>query len=435
MAERKGGPVKPPVIDLTAREASEPAAPETADAAAPAAKPKARTSRPPAETQPRDETTEIPPPPQRPAARLAMPWSAISIATAAGAVLGSALTYGLANWLPLPDHRPAVADPAPALATLTSRDDALEGRLSAVETSARNAQVSLDATLTQFDQLGTELRQSVADVRNAIPAAEAVDIAPLQQQLQTLEDRVAAIGAGASSADAAALAQSLASIEQSLAALGERLDAMETGARTEAASVAALRTEVDAAKASIAAQSQTLGGTEIGPAIRLPLIISGLESALANGRPYATELASLTALLPGLDVPAPLGAAADTGLMRPDALAAQLTAAIPDILAGRTAAPTGDWGQDALEWAKALLALRPAEEIAGDTPEAVVSRLEGAVKRHDFASAATLLAQLPQPMQAAAGELGAAIAAHAAADTFLAGLRAQALDTAAVTAN
>ncbi len=81
------------------------------------------------------------------------------------------------------------------------------------------------------------------------------------------------------------------------------------------------------------------------------------------------------------------------------------------------------------------MALRPAEEIAGDTPEAVVSRLEGAVKRHDFASAATLLAQLPQPMQAAAGELGAAIAAHAAADTFLAGLRAQALDTAAVTAN
>jgi hypothetical protein len=431
MAERKGGPVKPPVIDLTAREAT--------DAAAPAAKQKAapRPPKPPAEPPPRVEDAETlpPPPPQRPAARLAMPWSAISIATAAGAVLGSALTYGLATWLPLPDHRPAIADPTPALATLTSRDDALESRLAAAETSARNAQVSLDATLAQFDQLGTELRQSIEDVRGAIPATETVDLAPLQQQLQTLEDQVAAIATGASSADATALAQNLALMEQSLTALSGRLDSIESDATASAATLAALRTEVTDAKASIAAQSQTLGGAEIGPAVRLPLIVSGLESAIANGRPYAAELGNLTALLPNLEVPAPVTAAAETGLIRPDALAAQLSAAIPDILAGRTAQPTGDWGQDALEWAKALLALRPAEEIAGDTPEAVVSRLEGAVKRHDFVSAATLLAQLPQPMQAAAGDLGAAIASHAAADTFLAGLRAQALDTAAVSSN
>jgi hypothetical protein len=108
---------------------------------------------------------------------------------------------------------------------------------------------------------------------------------------------------------------------------------------------------------------------------------------------------------------------------------------VPDILAGRTAESTGDWGQDALEWAKALLALRPAEEIEGDTPEAIVSRLEGAVSRHEFEAATALLVQLPEPMQAAAGDLGAAIASHAAAQSFVAGLRAQALDTAAVSAN
>ncbi|HQZ14189.1 MAG TPA: hypothetical protein PK286_15005 [Devosia sp.] len=434
MAERKAGPVKPPVIDLTAREATDSAASETEDTTTPAAA-AGPSQRPSAESDTRDDTYDPPPPPQRPKATLAMPWSAISISAVVGAVLGSALTYGLANWIPLPDKRPEIADPAAALATLTSRNETMESRLAAVETGTRNTQVSLDATLSQFDQLGTELRQSVADVRNAIPAAQPVDIAPVQQQLQTLEDRVAAMGAGASSADAAALAQNLATIEQSLGALTTRLDTVETGAKTDATALAALRSDLDQAKASIAAQSQTLGGTEIGPAVRLPLLVSGLESAIANGRPYAAELKNLTALLPNLQVPAPVASAAETGLMRPDALAERLSAAVPDILAGRAAVPTGDWGRDALEWAKALLALRPAAEIEGDTPEAVVSRLEGAVRRHDFTTAATLLAQLPEPMQAAAGELGAAIASHAAADAFLTGLRTQALDTAAVNAN
>lgn len=438
MAERKG-PVKPPVIDLTARDATEPPAPpaDAAPAAAPKPKSVPRPPKPAAEAAPADEAPEaaLPPPPPRPPARLAMPWSAISIAAAAGAVLGAALTYGLANWLALPDNRPVFADPAPALATLNSRDDALESRLAAVETASRNTQVSLDATLAQLDQLGTELRQSILDVRDAIPTAETVDLAPLQQELQTLESRVTAIAAGASSADAATLAQNLEALEQSLATLTTRLDAVEGRAGSDAAALSAMRADVDAAKAAIAAQNQTLGGAAIGPAVRLPLIVSGLESALASGRPYASELKSLTALLPDIEVPAPVTAAAETGLMRPDALAERFSTAVPDILAGRTAETTGDWGKDALEWAKALLALRPAEEIDGDTPEAIVSRLEGAVARHDFTAAAALLVQLPQPMQAAAGELGAAIASHAAAQSFVAGLRAQALDTAAVSTN
>jgi hypothetical protein len=103
---------------------------------------------------------------------------------------------------------------------------------------------------------------------------------------------------------------------------------------------------------------------------------------------------------------------------------------VPDILAGRTGASTGDWARDAVEWAKAILALRPAEEIEGDTPEAIVSRLEGAVDRHDFTTAAVLLAQLPEPMRLAAGEIGEAIAAHADAEAFVANLRAQALTSA-----
>jgi hypothetical protein len=256
----------------------------------------------------------------------------------------------------------------------------------------------------------------------------------IQQELQTLEGRVAAIAAGASSADASALADNLVGLEKSLSDLSTRVGAIESQVGRNNATVASLKTDVEAAKAAIAEQNRTIGGADIGPQVRLPLIVSGLEAAFANGRPYKTELDGLTALLPDITVPLPLTSAAETGLVRPDALADEFEARVPDILAGRTGESTGDWTADAIEWAKALLALRPAEEIEGDTPEAVVSRLEGAVNRHDFTTAATLLAQLPAPMQAAAGDLGTAIVTHAAAEQFVNGLRAQALTDAPASA-
>ena len=160
--------------------------------------------------------------------------------------------------------------------------------------------------------------------------------------------------------------------------------------------------------------------------MKLPLVVSGLETAFAAGRAYTAELDSLRALLPNLAVPEPVATAAETGLQRPDAIAVDFRTAVPAILAGRTAQSTGDWGKDAIEWAKALLALRPAGEMEGNSPEAIVSRLEAAVERHDFVAAA-LLDSLPEPMQAAAGDVATSIRTHASADGFIAGLRAQAL--------
>ena len=67
----------------------------------------------------------------------------------------------------------------------------------------------------------------------------------------------------------------------------------------------------------------------------------------------------------------------------------------------------------------------------GATPEAIVSRLEAAVGRRDFAGATALLDQLPEAMQAAAGSVGTDIRTLAAADGFIAILRARALEATA----
>ena len=419
MAERKSGPVKPPVIELTAREAEKPAAATTARGKAAEAAEATAAEAPAAAEEP-----VRPAPPPRPQARLAMPWSAISIAAVAGALLGAGLVYGLGNWLPLPNQRPMIADPAARLDATDSSLNDIKTRLAAIEEQSKRTQVSLDATIAQLDGGLTEVRQAIA----AVPAtAEPVDLAPLQTQLKGLEDRLTAIGAGASSADAAALAKTISSIEAGIAELRTQLVALDQRVAATDNAISGLKGDVSATQTAISTQNQTLGGADIGPAVRLPLMVSGLETAIANGRPFAAELAGLKALLPDLAVPRPVEASAAEGLPRPDAVATQFTAAVPNVLAGRAAVSTGDMGEDALEWMKGLLALRPVGEVAGDTPEAIVSRLEAAVGRHDFKAAAELLAQLPPAMQAGAGSSGADITKLAAAEGFVTELRSRAL--------
>lgn len=445
MAERKSGPVKPPVIDLTAKPArprpaaAGPVTPDPASAgeaavvaeavAAPAAAAAAEAK--PAEAQPvagdaaSESVSETPrPPPPRPLARLAMPWSAITIAAIGGAVLGTILTYVAVNFIALPDNRPAIADPSArleaqdkAIADLTARLATAEAASKAVEESAAQAAARAGANLDA-------LKQQVA----AIPAPTTVDLAPLQDHIASLEDRIAAIGAGASGADATTLAETISGLEASIGEVRAALEAVTRRTSAAEASVATLRGEVDATKTAVAAQTSMLGSSDIGPAVRLPLMVSGVESAFANGRPFSAELSGLTTLLPDLAVPDTIRDAALTGLPRPDAVGTAFTEAVPTILAGRTAAGSGDLTQDAIDWAKGLLALRPVDETEGTTPEAIVSRLEAAVGRRDFATAAALLDQLPEPMQAAAGTVGTDIRTLAAADGFIAILRARALE-------
>lgn len=474
MAERKSGPVKPPVIDLKARDTSpvearparnrtasrqarpaRPAAtseaveaqptapaattdqhspppatgePAPSSSAEPASEAAAAPDSPQTDTAPRQAeppraaSRSEPLPPRR--AKLAMPWSAISLAALGGALLGTALTYALVGLLPLPSATPPIADPSERLAALEASVEELGGRLTPLEASGAElaaTDTSLRSALAALDNTIGQLSRRLDTV--AAAAEETVDLTPLSTQLAALEDRVSAMGAGASSADAAALAENLTGIEAELAELRTQLEAVTA----QSALLDRLNGDLTSLRTTVAAQSKTLAGTSIGPVVQLPLLVSGLESAFAAGRPFSTELDALRALLPELAVPAIIADAAPAGLPRTDRVVTRFEAVVPAILAGRTATSTGDIGQDALEWAKALLALRPTGEMEGDTPDAIVSRLEAAVAREDFVAASALLASLPEPMRAAAGDVGEQIRTLAAATDFIAALRAQAL--------
>ena len=360
MADRSTGPVKPPVIDLTARTSGRQEA-----EGKPASDAASTTS------SPRDETP-------RPTISLeGANWPLLGGAAAAGAVLGTVLTYILATALPLPTRQPMPPDltafvntQGEQITALTDQVGKLQAANAALQDTTKKTQVSLDATIAQLDGGLSAANKAIDDLKAAMSASQpAVDLTPLEAELKTLKAQVDAIAAGASGADASAIAQSLNDLQTNLGSLTTRLNGVDQ-------TITALRSDLDVARKTLTDHINAALPNEVGPAMKLPLILSGLESALETGRPFAEELAALASVLPDLTIPEPLKTAAAAGLTRPDTLLQKFEATLPDIMAARSTS-NGDWVQNSIDWAKSLLALRPADEQEGDTtmpPRAHCSR-------------------------------------------------------------
>lgn len=442
MADRTKGPVKPPVLDLEARPAS--AVERVAGAASPEAlagdepvgpKPARRGRQPSSDPTRPDLAGEAgsqraqPPPPdaagERGRAATGLPWAALGAAALAGALAGTVLTYIAATFFPLPSNAPVIADPAPRLAAQAERLDLNEQRLAAIEERAVDMQLSLDATLTQLDSGLAELRGLIGDVRDAIPEpVEPVDTAAISERLRTLSARVDAIAAGASSADAGAMAENLADLEAMLASLAARVDALGVPAGGADEAIAALRADLDQLRETLVAAPDAEAPRPAPPSPSLVLATSRLGAAFASGRPYAVELEALAAVT-AAEIPPAVAQAASTGLPAPELLAERFAAVVPDMLAARSPADGAGWQDTTAEWLKGLLALRPAGEVEGDTPEAVMSRLEAAIERRDFVAAAPLFGLLPEGMRRAAGEVPQDVGLLAEAGSWLARLSAE----------
>ncbi|MFD1941191.1 COG4223 family protein [Paradevosia shaoguanensis] len=395
MAERNTGPVKPPVLDLSARDTT---------AREEGAKPGAESA-----AKPNTESK-----PATPAARKAdgLHWNTALAGIVGGAILGTALTYGLfvAGIIPRPA---AEADPRVA---------ALEKRLAE---AADSSTASLNALQQRFVALQNDLNARLEAANEALkaagdrPAAATPDLSGLTAQIDELRARIETLGANAGGATGEALTGDVNSLQQNLAALSGKLGALEEKVGT-----------TDSKVAELSAEAQK---TPELPAAQLPLLLSGLESAFDTGRPFAAELDGLRAVAPETAIPQSLTERAPQGLKRPDEITREFDAALPDILAATPQQPDAGWDQATIDWLRAIFAFRPAGEIAGNTPEAVASQLEAAISRRDYRNAVRLLAALPEAMRAPAEGVAADIAAHADADALLDSLRARALAPAGTT--
>jgi len=418
----KTGPVKPPVLDLTARETTKPVPPKTEPikpepAKADAIKPEPSKSDTPkpdlskaeptksesAKFEPSKPATPVPPvPPILPRAAAKPNATGPAIAAAiAGGVLGLAAAYGLASagWWPSTPAAPTAEDPR--IATFATAIPELE-----------------TVTQTTQSELAT-LNQRIGALEGAAPGAAMsapTDLSGIETELAALRTELDALAATpAQVTDTSALQTDLTALNAKFDEIAARLGTAEAELRT-------LDTTVTATSDTLASQP-----SDIGAVLQLPLILSGFEQAFATGRPYETELGALRAAAPEASIPTPIANGASTGLTRPDVIARRFAEVLPAMLAGKPANPDAGWQQGALDWLGSAVALQPTGEIEGDTPDAVMSRLDGAIARRDFAAAETLLTALPAPMVTAAEDLPKLIADQAEAARFLETLRSQAL--------
>ena len=391
----KTGPVRPPVLEGTARSASggKPGETSTADKTA-----SATASKP----DPAKASTPSPKPPE-PTPSSGSPW----LAGILGGAIGLGAAYGLA-WFGLWPSAPQTPPPA-------------DPRLAQFGTAIPELQGTTGTLQSDIAALGNRLGTLETDIA-ALPAASApADGENLRGQVTELAAQVEALSMSAAPAtdntETSGNAEAIAALEAQLAELRQ---ATADNANRLAETDSQLAALTEAASESAATGNQ---------AARLPLIFSTLESAFASGRAYEAELAALRQAWPEADIPNSITARAADGLPRPDAVAQRLAAAIPDMLAGRPINAGAGWQDGAIDWMRGIVAMRPAGEIEGDGPEAQVARLEAAMARRDYAAAQAALSALPDGMQAAAGPIVADIAVLASAESFLAQLRSAALTT------
>ncbi|VAW13907.1 hypothetical protein MNBD_ALPHA12-1091 [hydrothermal vent metagenome] len=311
-----------------------------------------------------------------------------------------------------------------------------------MDQQTKQLQGQIDTLNQRIDDLAGQYQGLSKNVANLnIPSYTPFDPTPLEDKIALMEARIDAIAAGASSGDAQKLSGELAAIRnqfasqrQQLATLKERLDNIEQP-------IAGLNTQVDEARNTLSQNQLQISqnasavealSTKLGAlapprdmqniptrALQLPLALFGIQSALEQGRPFMVELASLATALPELKIAQNLPKIAKEGLLRPDQIVTRFEQKLPAMLAARPANPNAGWQQTILDRLKSLVALRPSAQEGLGGIDALIVEAENAVKRRDFAAAATAIAQMPAPMQTALGDLGGQIANMGAMETLL----------------
>lgn len=415
-AEPKSGAVKPPVLDLTAREGVTSAS--VSGTAGPSEKLKSKASAAKDAQSDAKKTTKpassVPSTkPAENAVRGSDKKAGFPIgATLAGGVLGLAVAYGLAAAGYWPSS-PAPAAPAdPRLAQFATAIPELE----TVTQTTQSELATLNQRIAELEQAEPAAPAPAPATTPTAPPAPGVDLGPIEAEIAQLQSRLDALPPPATpNGDVEALRSDIAGLGTRLDELAARLDGTERN-------LATLDSTVAETSAALAEQP-----ADISAVLQLPLILSGLETAFSTGRPFQAELQALRNASPDLAPPTTLANAAGSGLARPDLIAQRFNEVLPAIIAAQPADPDAQWQQGAVDWFNSAIALRPTGEMEGDTPQAVTSRLEGAIARRDFAAANTLFAALPEPMRIAAGDVPALVAAQADAEQFLQTVRTETL--------
>lgn len=343
-----------------------------------------------------------------------------------GGVLAAGIGYGAAymGWLPTADTGDD-ANTAALTAALEQQNETLGALQAQVADLAEAEPPAPVAPEVDFSPVLDE----IAGLSARIDGATA-EIAALADRVVLLEERP--VFSGDVEGDAAAALEAAAVLEAELTAQREaaarRAAELEAEAAAAAAAAqAAIQQAATEAEAAIAAAEAEAAAAEAQAAAATAraaaeAALGQVQIALETGQPYAEALATVAATA---GVPEGLTAAADSGVVTLDALQSRFPALAREALPIALQETAGEGVGDRLgAFVMGQIGGRSVEPREGSDPDAVLSRVEAAVRAGDLDAALTEIAALPDGARSVLAPWVADVEARAAAVEGLATLTA-----------
>lgn len=293
---------------------------------------------------------------------------------------------------------------------------AIEERLGNLELSASNGSKGGADTGDLAARLGaaeSAIKTLQSDV-SAGGGAGSGEIAKLSSRLDDIQGRIdemASAQTANAGADSGKLADKLSEIEKKL----DDTTAAAASARDSlAGQVASLKSQVDELSAAVKKEASQ-------PRVAGAIAAAALKSAIDRGVPFTAELDTYAAVAGDNEDVVALRKFAAEGVPTQADLNKEI-AGKADRMIAAAKAPSGDEGVVArlMAGARSLVSVRPVGDVKGDTPEAIVARLEADINAGRLDAALKEYDSLPQASKTAAGSLADDIRARQTADNVVA---------------
>ena len=219
-----------------------------------------------------------------------------------------------------------------------------------------------------------------------------------------------------------ALATEQNKFQEQAAQQAAEIDALRTALSDAQERERAANEEISSLRARLE-QANRAGAAQSTRQMKASFALAALSRAVAQGGPYAQELAAVAEFEPA--APALLEAHAQTGVASDAQLRERFDVAARAALAAAGQAEAGGGFSGLMVRAKSLVSVRPAKPMSGDTPGAVLSRAEHALDQGEVAFALLQLEDLPLPAQEAMADWMAEARARAETIAALDRLQAQ----------
>jgi hypothetical protein len=415
---RRDDPRRPPVIDGTAQEISDPSENVEPSGAATAS----------------EESAESPGDAPRRSASSGRPLAAGALAVA---IVALAASGGLWFRALKPTGQSETSDLSSQVAALRAQVQAsqsLDQRVSALEGAVKLAAAAADAAGSEATQAlaagkaAESAAQSVASATERAAAAKAAaSVAPANQAalVATLGKRIDALErrpdpsalADQLNGKLAALAQRMGSLDGAVSSLDKNVSSLDAGLAAQGNRLPPLEALLQAPKLDVpAVEANVSRAVDDSQSAALVVVARSLQQAVDEGAPFAEEVMAAQKLGADQALLKPLAAPAANGVATSAELSESFSRLAGPVLAGVEPAHRGGVLDRLAAEASSLVQIRTVGKLEGDSPAAVVARMESALAQGDVAAALKDRAALPASAQKITESWAARAQARADAD-------------------